>query len=80
MKMSMAPTPMRGQVPKEVKAERFARLMAHQQAISEKVLGRRVGKTIEVLVDEVDEEGAIARSHWDARRSTGTSLSIPMSR
>ena len=32
---------------------------------------RRVGKTIEVMVDEVDEEGAIARSHWDAPEIDG---------
>lgn len=60
-----------GQVPDEVKAERFARLMAHQQAISTRVLEGRVGKIIEVLIDEVDEEGAIARSHWDAPEIDG---------
>ncbi|MGH6735656.1 MAG: 30S ribosomal protein S12 methylthiotransferase RimO [Methyloceanibacter sp.] len=60
-----------GQVPEEVKAERYARLMAHQQAISEQVLATRVGKTIEVMVDKVDAEGAIARSHWDAPEIDG---------
>ena len=54
------------QVPEEVKQERYDRLMQHQQAISAALLASRVGKTIEVMVDEVDKEGAIARSHWDA--------------
>jgi len=30
-----------------------------------------VGKTIEVIIDEVDGEGAIARSHWDAPEIDG---------
>lgn len=60
-----------GLVPQEVKDERFARLMEHQKEISRSVLGARVGETIDVLVDEVDEEGAIARSHWDAPEIDG---------
>jgi ribosomal protein S12 methylthiotransferase len=60
-----------GQVPEEIKAERFARLMSHQQAISESVLAARVGKTIEVMVDMVDDEGAVTRSHWDAPEIDG---------
>lgn len=60
-----------GHVPEEVKQERYDRLMRHQQAISAKLLRGRVGRTIEVIVDEVDEEGAIARSHWDAPEIDG---------
>jgi ribosomal protein S12 methylthiotransferase len=60
-----------GQVPQEVKQERYARLMQHQQAISTGLLAERVGKTIEVIVDEVDEDGAIARSAWDAPEIDG---------
>jgi ribosomal protein S12 methylthiotransferase len=60
-----------GQVPQEVKEERYARLMQHQQAISAGVLAERVGKTIEIIVDEVDSEGAIARSAWDAPEIDG---------
>ncbi len=60
-----------GLVPQEVKDERFARLMEHQKEVSRSVLAERVGKTIEVLVDEVDEEGAIARSAWDAPEIDG---------
>ena len=60
-----------GQVPEEVKADRYARLMEHQQAISAEVLAARVGKTIEIMVDTVDGDGAIARSHWDAPEIDG---------
>ncbi len=60
-----------GHVPQEVKAERYDRLMQHQQSISVKLSRARVGKTIEVIVDEVDEEEAVARSHWDAPEIDG---------
>jgi len=60
-----------GHVPEELKQERYDRLMRHQQAISAKLLKARVGRTIEVIVDEVDGEGDIARSHWDAPEIDG---------
>lgn len=60
-----------GHVAREVKDERYARLMEVQREISTEVLGSRVGKTLEVLVDEVDEEGATARSSWDAPEVDG---------
>ena len=59
------------QVPQEMKEERYARLMQHQQAISTEILAERVGNTIEVIVDEVEEDGAIARSAWDAPEIDG---------
>jgi len=58
-------------VPQEVKDERYARLMETQQQVSVALLATRVGKTIDVLVDEVDEEGAFARSAWDAPEIDG---------
>jgi len=58
-------------VPPEVQQERLARLMLLQEEISEERLKRKVGKTITVLVDEVDEEGAIARSSADAPEIDG---------
>jgi ribosomal protein S12 methylthiotransferase len=58
-------------VREEIKQDRYDRLMQRQQAISAKLLASRVGKTIEVMVDEVDAEGAIARSHWDAPEIDG---------
>jgi ribosomal protein S12 methylthiotransferase len=58
-------------VPEEVKEERWEMLMGVQRAISSHVLASRIGKTIDVLVDDVDEEGAIARSAWDAPEVDG---------
>ncbi len=60
-----------GQVPEEVKQERYARLMERQQTISAALLESRVGETIEVIVDAVDAEGAVARSAWDAPEIDG---------
>ncbi len=53
-------------VPPEVQEERLARLMQLQAEISAERLARKVGKTLQVLVDEVDDEGAIARTAGDA--------------
>ncbi len=53
-------------VPEEVKTERYERLMAVQREVSASVLATRVGTVIEVLIDEVDEDGATGRSAWDA--------------
>jgi len=58
-------------IPPEVQQERLARLMLLQEEISAERLRRKVGKTITVLVDEVDEEGAIARSSADAPEIDG---------
>jgi len=61
-----------GAVPEEVKEERWHRLMQAQQKISEEIMAARVGRTVEVLVDEVDEEGAVGRSVWDAPEIDGS--------
>jgi ribosomal protein S12 methylthiotransferase len=45
--------------------------MEAQQAISTRRLQRKVGQTLEVLIDEVDEEGAIGRSAADAPEIDG---------
>ena len=58
-------------VPEEVKLERFDRFMAAQQAISTRKLARKVGQSLWVMVDEVDEEGAIARTAGDAPEIDG---------
>ena len=60
-----------GAVPEAVKEERWHRFMAAQKEISAEVTRARVGTTIEVLVDEVDEDGAIGRSAWDAPEIDG---------
>jgi ribosomal protein S12 methylthiotransferase len=58
-------------VPEEVKQERLARFMAHQAEISADRLQRRIGRIETVLVDEVVEEGAVARSKADAPEIDG---------
>ncbi|MCE8040658.1 MAG: 30S ribosomal protein S12 methylthiotransferase RimO [Billgrantia sp.] len=58
-------------VPDEVKQERWERFMAHQQQISAARLERKIGREIEVLVDEVDEDGPIGRSEADAPEIDG---------
>ncbi len=58
-------------VPPEVQQERLARLMLLQEEISEERLRRKVGQTLTVLVDEVNEEGAVARSSADAPEIDG---------
>lgn len=60
------------EVPDEVKDERWHRFMEWQRAISEKRMAAKVGRTIQVIVDEVDQEGAIGRSHWDAPEIDGS--------
>ncbi|MFM1895139.1 MAG: ribosomal protein methylthiotransferase [Pseudomonadota bacterium] len=58
-------------VPDTIKQERWERFMATQQRISAERLQGRIGKTIEVLIDSVDEEGAVGRSSADAPEIDG---------
>jgi len=58
-------------VPDEVKQDRWERFMEHQQAISTERLSRKVGREIDVLIDEIDEDGAIGRSSADAPEIDG---------
>ena len=58
-------------VPDDVKQDRWDRFMAHQQAISAARLQMKIGKEIEVLIDEVDERGAVGRSFFDAPEIDG---------
>ena len=60
-----------GQVDEEVKEQRWQRLMETQMAISQDRLASKIGRTIEVIVDETDDEGAVARSQWDAPEVDG---------
>nr|WP_267361922.1 30S ribosomal protein S12 methylthiotransferase RimO [Gilliamella sp. B2772] len=59
------------QIPEEIKQERFHRFMQLQQSISTQKLKNKIGKTLSVLIDEVDEEGAIGRSMADAPEIDG---------
>ncbi|MCO6428510.1 30S ribosomal protein S12 methylthiotransferase RimO [Nitrosomonas communis] len=58
-------------VPSGLQQERLARLMAIQAEISAHRLAQKIGRTIQVLVDEVDDQGAVARSHADAPEIDG---------
>jgi ribosomal protein S12 methylthiotransferase len=60
-----------GALSSEVREERRARLMQLQEKISAKRLKRHVGRTLEVLVDEVSAGGAVARSSADAPEIDG---------
>jgi ribosomal protein S12 methylthiotransferase len=58
-------------VPEALREERRARFMAVQEKISRKRLKRKIGKTLKVLVDTVDKDGAVARSGADAPEIDG---------
>ena len=58
-------------VPEAIKQERLARFMEHQARISAARLLDRVGRRETVLIDEVVEEGAVARSKSDAPEIDG---------
>ena len=55
----------------QVKQERFDRFMQKAQAISEAKLAAKVGRVLEVIVDEVDAEGATCRTKADAPEIDG---------
>jgi ribosomal protein S12 methylthiotransferase len=58
-------------VPEPLIEERWHALMAAQQAISARRLARRVGTTLEVIVDRVEEDRLVARSWGDAPEIDG---------
>ncbi len=55
-----------GAVPEAEKEERYHRFMAAQQAISADLLQGWIGREIDVLIDEIDADGAVGRSYADA--------------
>ncbi len=58
-------------VPDEVKQERWERFMAKAQEISEAKLEAKVGQVMDVIVDEIDEDGATCRTKADAPEIDG---------
>jgi ribosomal protein S12 methylthiotransferase len=60
-----------GAVPDAIKEERWHRLMAAQQKISARRLQKKIGQTIEVLVDTLETKHAIGRSKADAPEIDG---------
>ena len=63
-----------GAVPSDVREERRRRLMDVEEDISAELLAAKIGREIEVLVDEVGQEGTIARSSADAPEIDGLVL------
>jgi ribosomal protein S12 methylthiotransferase len=60
-----------GAVAEEVKQERWERLMAVQQEISRERTAAKVGQTIDVIIDKIEQGRAVGRSKWDAPEIDG---------
>ncbi len=58
-------------VAEEVKEARWEQFMATQQKISNAKLAAKIGQRLEVLIDSVDESGAVGRSKGDAPEIDG---------
>jgi len=58
-------------VPEEVKEERYQRIMEKTAAISAAKLQAKVGRTLDVIIDLVDGDGATGRSKADAPEIDG---------
>lgn len=54
------------QVPDEIKEARVEAFMAAQMDQSEDLMEKQIGRTLDVLVTEITEDGAIGRSYLDA--------------
>lgn len=61
-----------GAVPEDVKEDRWHRFMAAQQEVSEALLFEKRGELIDVIIDDVDSEGAVGRSRYDAPEIDGS--------
>ncbi len=61
-----------GHVPEDIKTERYGRLMETQQAISASILNEKVGRTLPVLIDTIEEDVAIGRTFADAPEIDGS--------
>jgi ribosomal protein S12 methylthiotransferase len=58
-------------VPQEVRQDRWDRFMEKAQAVSEAKLAAKVGSVLQVIVDEVDADGATCRTKADAPEIDG---------
>jgi ribosomal protein S12 methylthiotransferase len=69
-----------GQLPQEVREERRARFMEVAEAVSARKLQRRIGATMQVLVDSapaLGRKGGVGRSYADAPEIDGTVRILP---
>ena len=60
-----------GHVDEDVKEERYNRLMEVARQVSDEISKAKIGKIIEVIIDEVDDEGAFGRSWADSPEVDG---------
>jgi len=58
-------------IPEAIQEQRWQRFMQVQQKISAKKLQQRIGQQMEILIDEVDSDGAIGRCYADAPEIDG---------
>lgn len=58
-------------IPEEIKESRWKRFMAHQKTISAQLLKKKIGKRLQVLVDEGDGHKGIGRTKYDAPEVDG---------
>ena len=58
-------------VPEQVKQERFEQFMQTQERISTARLQNKIGQTLEILIDEIEDRCAIGRSYADAPEIDG---------
>lgn len=59
------------QIPEDVKQHRWEVFMEKAGEISAKKLAKKIGEEVDVIVDEIDEEGAICRTKADAPEIDG---------
>ena len=59
------------QIPEDVKQHRWEVFMEKAGEISAKKLAKKIGEEVDVIVDEIDEEGAICRTNADAPEIDG---------
>ena len=55
----------------EIQQSRYDRFMRHQQAISAKIQGQKVGKRLQVIIDQTGATAAVGRSKADAPEIDG---------
>ncbi|GGJ54134.1 30S ribosomal protein S12 methylthiotransferase RimO [Deinococcus roseus] len=66
------------QVPEDIKQDRLERFMAVQQEISLERMQEKIGRVIEVIIDDYNEEPGqlIGRSKWDAPGIDGSVMCV----
>lgn len=63
---------MRGQVSGKIKQERFHKLMQAQASISKELNKKLIGKTLDTIIERIDQGNFVGRSYLDAPDIDGT--------